>query len=84
MRKTFFAYSAKTKAVTAQLINAFVFATNIVVQPLYFLNTNFQALCHLLWLYISRFVSDLDGNSKTGFLATRLNNDEDKRNCFCI
>ena len=36
-------------AVTAQLISAFVFATQIV-QFHYFLNPNFQASSHLLWL----------------------------------
>ena len=46
-----FAY-AKTKtqirfAVTAKLISAFVFATQIV-QSLYFLNPKFQASSHLL------------------------------------
>ena len=46
---------AKTKtqiscAVTAQLISAFVFATQIVQSP-YFLNPKFQASSHLLWLY---------------------------------
>ena len=50
----FFAY-AKTKpqiscAVTAQLISAFVFATQIV-QSLFILNSKFQASSHLLWLY---------------------------------
>ena len=54
MRKPAFAY-AKTKvqiscAVTAQLISAFVFATEIV-QPLYFLNLKLQACSHLQWLY---------------------------------
>ena len=55
MRKpAFFAY-AKTKtqisfAVTAKLISAFYFATRIV-KSLYFLNTEFQASSHLLWLY---------------------------------
>ena len=49
-----FAY-AKTKtqisfAVTAKLISAFVFATQIV-QSLHFLNTKFQASSSLLWLY---------------------------------
>ena len=49
-----FAY-AKTKtqiscAVTAKLINAFVFATRIL-QSLYFLNPKFQAFSHLVWLY---------------------------------
>ena len=36
--------------ITAKLISIFVFATQIV-QPLYFLNTKFQASNHLLWLY---------------------------------
>ena len=55
VRKPFFFAYAKTKtqisfAVTAKLINAFVFATRIV-QSLYFLNPKFQASSHLLWLY---------------------------------
>ena len=37
-------------AVTAKLISAFVFATQIV-QFLYFLNLKFQASSHLLWQY---------------------------------
>ena len=54
MRKPFFAY-AKTNtqiscAVTAQLFNAFVFATQIV-QSLFFINPNFQGSNHLLLLY---------------------------------
>ena len=54
MRKRLFA-NAKIKAliscaVNAQLISAFVFATQIV-QSLYFLNPKFQASSHLLWLY---------------------------------
>ena len=49
-----FAY-AKTKpqisfAVTANLISAFVFTTQIL-QSLYFLNPRFQASSHLQWLY---------------------------------
>ena len=45
-----FAYEKKIScAVTAQLISAFVFATQIV-QSLYFLNPKFQASSHLLWL----------------------------------
>ena len=49
-----FAY-AKTKtqisfAVTAKLINAFVFAIRIV-QSLYYLHPKFQASSHFLWLY---------------------------------
>ena len=52
VRKPVFAY-AKTKtqisfAVTAKLISAFVFATQIV-QSLYFLNMKLQASSHLLW-----------------------------------
>ena len=55
MRKPAFCIYAKTKtqisfAVTAKLISAFVFATRIV-QSLYFLNPEFQASSHLLWLY---------------------------------
>ena len=55
----FFAY-AKTKtqisfAVTAKLISAFVFATQIV-QSLYFLNSKFQASSHLQWLYSPVYV----------------------------
>ena len=54
MRKPFFAY-AKTKtqinfAVTAILISAFVFATQIV-ESLFFLYPKLQASSHLLWLY---------------------------------
>ena len=54
MRKPAFAY-AKTKtqisfAVTAKLISAFVFATQIV-QFLFFLNPKFQASRHHLWQY---------------------------------
>ena len=53
-RKPAFAY-VKTKpqtscAVTAQLISAFVFATQIV-QSLFFLNPKFKASSHLLWLF---------------------------------
>ena len=51
--KTFAYAKIKTQisfAVTAKLISAFVFATQIV-QSLYFLNPKFQASCHLLWLY---------------------------------
>ena len=55
VRKPAFCKNAKTKtqisfAVTAKLISAFVFATNIV-KSLYFLNTKFQASSHLVWLY---------------------------------
>ena len=55
-KTVFFAY-AKTKtqisfAVTAKLISVFVFAT-LIVQSLYFLNPEFQASSHLLWLYSS-------------------------------
>ena len=55
MRKLrLFAYAnTKTQisfAVTAKLISAFVFATQIV-QSFYFLNPKFQASSHLLFLY---------------------------------
>ena len=54
MRKPAFAY-AKTKtqisfAVTAKLISAFVFATQIE-RFLFFLNPKVQASSYLLWLY---------------------------------
>ena len=54
MKNRLFAY-AKTKtqiscAITAQLISVFVFATWLV-QSLFYLNPNFQASSHLLWLY---------------------------------
>ena len=42
-------------AVTAKLISAFVFATRIV-RSLYFLNMEFHASSHLLWLYSSVYV----------------------------
>ena len=59
MRKPDFAY-AKTKAqvsraVTAQLISAFVFATQIV-QFLYSLNLKFQGSSHLLCVHSPVFV----------------------------
>ena len=41
--------------ITATLISALVFATQIV-QSLYFLNTKFQASRHLLWLYSPFYV----------------------------
>ena len=55
MRKPDFCIYAKTKAqisfaVTAKLISAFVFATQIV-QFLFFLNPKFQASSQLLWLH---------------------------------
>ena len=55
VRKPAFCIYAKTKkqisfAVTAKLISAFVFATQIV-QSLYYLNPKFQASSHLLWLH---------------------------------
>ena len=70
MRKPAFAH-AKTKtqisfAVTAKLISAFVFATQIV-QSLYFLNTKFPASSHLVWLYTAWFVWDLVGNPEDRF-----------------
>ena len=77
MRKTFFAYNTKTKTVSAQLISAFIFATKIVglVQSFYLLNTNFQASCHLLC--DPGLSPTLAETPQTGFLVTRLNNDED-------
>ena len=50
VRKPDFCISQISFAVTAKLISTFVFSTHIV-QSLYFLNPNFQASCHLLWLY---------------------------------
>ena len=41
---------ADPSAVTAKLISAFVFATQIV-QSLFFLNPKYQASSYLLWLY---------------------------------
>ena len=70
MRKQDFAY-AKTKtqislAVNANLISAFVFATQIV-QSLTFLTRNFKPrTC------TAGFVSDQVGNQNVGFLMTRL------------
>ena len=69
MRKPFFAY-AKTKtkisfAVTAKLISAFVFATQIV-QSLYYLHPKFQASSHLLCLYSLVCVGP-GGNPEDGF-----------------
>ena len=69
MRKPDFAY-VKTKAqisfaVTAKLINAFVFATRIV-QFLFFLNPKFQP-SKLLCDCTAWFLSDLVGNPEVGF-----------------
>ena len=69
MRNRLFAY-AKTKtqisfAVTAKLINAFVFATRIV-QYLHFLKPNFKPLA-ILCGCTARFVSDLVGNPEDRF-----------------
>ena len=55
VRKPTFCICVKTKtqisfAVTAKLISAFVFATQIL-QLLYFLNPEFQVSNHFLWLY---------------------------------
>ena len=65
LEKTSFLNMRKTKAqiscaVTAQLIIAFVFATQ-VAQSFYFLNPKFQAFNHLLRLY-SLVCVDLVGN----------------------
>ena len=57
MRKPVFFANAKTKtqisfAVTAQLISAFVFDTQIhVVHFLYYLHPKFQVYSHILWVY---------------------------------
>ena len=59
-------------AVTAKLISAFVFATQIV-QSLYYLHTKFQASNHLLWLHVQPgCVGPGRKPPKTGFLTTRL------------
>ena len=49
-----------------QLINAFVFASQIV-QSLYFLNPKFQVSSYLLWLYTARFVYDMVENPEDMF-----------------
>ena len=51
-------------AVTAKLISAFVFATQIV-QFLFFLNPKFTASC----IFCARFVSDLLGNHIHGWFS---------------
>ena len=76
MRKPFFCIYAKTKtqisfAVTAKLISAFVFATQ-VIQSLYFLITKFQASSHLVWS-CSPFVLDLVGNPEDRFSHNEAN-----------
>ena len=76
-KKTCFSHMRKQRcrsaqisfAVTAKLISAFVFATQIV-QSLYFLNSKFQASSHLLCLY--SLCRDLFGNPKDRFVATQL------------
>ena len=58
--------------VTAKLINAFVFATQIV-QFLYFLNPKFPASNLTIFCdCTARFVSDLGGTQIVGFLTHRL------------
>ena len=57
---------------TAQLISALVFATYIV-QSFYFINMEFQASSHLLWLWSPVGVRPSRETPKTGFLATGLN-----------
>ena len=67
MRKHVFCI-CETKAadqVTAQLISAFVFATQIV-QSLYFYNQNFKPLA-ILFGCTAPFVSDLVGNPEDRF-----------------
>ena len=46
----FYICENKDAAVTAKLIRAFVFATQIV-QSLYFLDPKFQASSYILWFY---------------------------------
>ena len=61
MRKPVSAAKVKTqisRAVTVQLIRAFVFATTII-HSLYFLNSKFQASIHLLWLLVLELVGNL-------------------------
>ena len=71
-------------AVTAQLISAFVFATQIV-QSLYFLNPKFSSNSHLQWLYSLVCVGCGPGRKppKTGFLTTRLISQKNKRTLSC-
>ena len=59
------ACAANRCTITAHLIRAVVFATWIV-QFLYFINPNFKASGHLLWL-TARFASDLVGNFEDRF-----------------
>ena len=60
-----------SRAVSAQLISAFVFAKRMV-QFFHFLNPNvFQVPIHLLWLY-SLVYLDQVGNQSVDFLLTRL------------
>ena len=67
----FFAYANKkvliSCSVTAKLISAFVFATQIV-QSLCFLNPKFPASSNLLWLH-SLVMSDLVGNPDDRFFC---------------
>ena len=70
--KTGFLHMRKTKTqisctVTAQLISAFVFDTQIA-QSLYFLNMKFQTSSHLVWS-----CGTWSETPKTGFLTMRLN-----------
>ena len=58
-------------AVTVKLISAFVFATRIV-KSLYFLNSKFQASCHLLWLYSPVCVGPGRKPRRPVFLTTRV------------
>ena len=73
--KTCFLQIVKTKMqisceVTAQLISAFVFATQIV-QSLFYLNLKFQASSHL-WLYSQVCIEPGWKAQKRGFLMMRL------------
>ena len=69
MRKLDFCLCENQHTVTAQLISAFVFATqNLILQLLFFLNPKFQASS--LWPSsetAGHYVSDLVGNPKDWF-----------------
>ena len=70
MRKPDFCL-CENKAVTAQLISAFIIATQIV-QFIYLLIPKFQASSHLMWFYSPVCVEPGRKTPKTGFLTSRL------------
>ena len=74
MKKCFCIYENKGAdqlTITAPLISALVFATQ-VVQSLYFLNQKCQASGHLLCLYSPVSIGPDRKPHKTGFLVMRL------------